>query len=141
MIILDTNVISELMSPRQNVVVVNWLAGQPVASVFTTSVTQAEILYGIRILPAGKRRNDMEVAALEIFHEDMAGRVLSFGSDEADIYADIVAMRRSIGRPISQFDAQIAAISLSVGAGIATRNITDFADIGIEVVNPWNYSG
>lgn len=139
MIVLDTNVISEIMTPRPNEVVLNWLAAQPSASVFTTATTQAEILYGIRILPEGKRRNDLEAEAQAIFLEDMAGQVLPFDMEAADVYADIAAKSRSIGRPMSQFDAQIAAIALSRGASVATRNVSDFADIELDVINPWDY--
>ncbi len=136
MIILDTNVLSELLLPSPNPVVVDWLAEQTPASVFTTSITEAEILYGLRLLPEGRRR-ELEAAILPIFREDLAGRVLSFDRDAADIYATIATARRTAGRPISQFDAQIAAITLSRGASLATRNEADFQEIGLEVINPW----
>jgi predicted nucleic acid-binding protein len=137
MIILDTNVLSELLLPSPNPVVVDWLAEQTPASVFTTSITEAEILYGLRLLPEGRRRRELEAAILPIFREDLAGRVLSFDRDAADIYATIATARRTAGRPISQFDAQIAAITLSCGASLATRNEADFREIGLEVINPW----
>ena len=139
MIVLDTNVISDLMAPKQNLVVLNWLSMQPAESIFTTATTQAEILYGIRILPLGRRRSDLEAAALAMFLEDMAGRVLPFDGKAADIYSGIVAHRRAIGRPMTQFDAQIAAIALSRDASVATRNVADFTDIGLDVINPWDY--
>ncbi len=137
MIILDTNVLSELLLPSPNPVVVDWLAEQTPASVFTTSITEAEILYGLRLLPEGRRRRELEAAILPIFREDLAGRVLPFDRDAADIYATIATARRTAGRPISQFDAQIAAITLSRGASLATRNEADFQEIGLEVINPW----
>lgn len=140
MIILDTNVLSELLVPSPSQVVINWLADRNPASVFTTSVTEAEILYGLRLLPEGRRRHHLEAAILLIFREDLAGRVLPFDSDAADTYATIASVRRSAGRPISQFDAQIAAIALSRGASLATRNEADFENIGLEIINPWKTS-
>jgi toxin FitB len=137
MIILDTNVLSELLRPVPEGRVMAWLDGQPRASLFTSAVTQGEILHGIRLLPEGQRRKKLWEAALAIFVEDFSGRVLSFDGDAANHYADIGASRRAAGRPISQFDAVIAAITRSRGANLATRNAKDFDGCGIEVVNPW----
>ncbi len=137
MIILDTNVISELLSPSPSTLVIEWLSAQPPMSVFTTAVTEAEILYGLRLLPQGRRRRDLEEAIMPIFAEDLSGRVLPFDREAADIYATIVTDRRSAGRPMSQFDAQIAAIALSRGASVATRNVSDFEGIDLAIVNPW----
>lgn len=139
MIVLDTNVISELLTPSPNPTVVGWLSRQHPSSVFTTAVTEAEILYGLRLLPEGRRRRDLEAAILPIFSEDLAGRVLPFDRAAADLYAAIATSRRSAGRPISQFDAQIGAIALSRGASLATRNVADFESIGLSIVNPWKY--
>jgi predicted nucleic acid-binding protein len=136
-IVLDTNVISEILRPAPQPAVVAWLALQSPASVFTTALTQAEILHGLRLLPEGRRKHDLETAILPIFSLDFAGRILSFDSEAADAYADIAVMRRQAGRPISQFDAQIAAIALSRGAAVATRNVTDFSGVGLTIVNPW----
>jgi hypothetical protein len=137
-IVLDTNVLSELMkaAPAESVVV--WAASQPATSLYTTSITQAEIVHGIMLLSAGTRRNAFEAAAQAMFNEDFAGRILPFGSDAAAPYARIAASRRRAGRPISHFDAQIAAIALSAGAGVATRNISDFDGCGIKLINPWD---
>jgi predicted nucleic acid-binding protein len=137
MTILDTNVLSELMRPRPAEIVVAWLGAQRAASLFTTSITQAEILHGLMLLPRGRRRSAFEAAATSIFTEDLAGRVLSFGTEAALPYARIASERRRAGRPISQFDAQIAAIARSTGAAIATRNATDFDGCGVTVVDPW----
>jgi predicted nucleic acid-binding protein len=137
MIVLDTNVLSELLRPAPEARVLAWLDAQPSASLFTTAVTQGEILYGIRLLPDGQHRKKLWNAAVAIFDEDFAGRVLSFDGDAAGVYADIGASRRAASRPISQFDATIAAISRSRGASLATRNAKDFEGCGIEVVNPW----
>jgi predicted nucleic acid-binding protein len=137
MILLDTNVLSELMKSAPDEIVTRWMAAQPAASLYTTSITQAEILHGVMLLPAGKRRAAIEAAATAMFEQDFAGRILAFGSDAALPYAHIAAERRRSGRPISQFDAQIAAISRVTGATLATRNVADFAGCGVKVVDPW----
>lgn len=137
MIVLDTNVLSELMKAAPADKVVGWTAGQPATSLYTTSITQAEILHGIILLPVGRRRNAIETAAAAMFREDFGGRILPFGSDAAYAYARIAADRRRAGRPISHFDAQIAAIARSAGAAIATRNVVDYEGCGVRVINPW----
>jgi predicted nucleic acid-binding protein len=114
------------------------IAGRPAASLYTTSITQAEILHGILLLPAGKRRNRLEEAANTMFAEDFVGRIAPFDTDAARFYARIAAERHRRGRSISQFDAQIAAIARSTGATLATRNVADFDHCGIDVVNPWD---
>jgi toxin FitB len=138
MIVLDTNVLSEVLRPEPEARVLAWLDEQPANSVFTTAITQGEILYGIRLLADGQRRRKLWEAATAIFDDDFAGRVLNFDGEAAGHYADVGASRRSAGRPISQFDATIAAITRSHGATLATRNAKDFEGCGIEVVNPWS---
>jgi hypothetical protein len=137
-IVLDTNVVSELMRAAADENVLGWVASQPATSLYTTSITQAEILHGIALLPPGKRRDALEAAAEAMFRDDFAGRILPFGSDAARPYARIAADRRRGGRPISQFDAQIAAIARSAGAVIGTRNTSDYEGCGVKLVNPWN---
>lgn len=137
MILLDTNVLSELMKPTPAEGVVRWVESQAATSLYTTSITQAEILHGILLLPAGKRRKSFSDAAEEMFEEDFAGRVLPFGGDAARFYAEIAAQRRQRGRPLSHFDAQIAAIARLVGAPLATRNLLDYEHCGIDLVDPW----
>jgi len=137
MTILDTNVISELMRPSPVRHVHDWVEAQAVTSLYATAIAQAEVLHGIQLMPAGRRRNAIELAAETIFDDYFAGRVLAFGSDAARAYAQIAASRRSAGRPISQLDAQIAAIAASTGAALATRNISDFEECGITVIDPW----
>jgi predicted nucleic acid-binding protein len=137
MIVLDTNVLSELMRPSPAEAVVAWVASNPATSQYTTSITQAEILHGLLLLPAGRRRTHLLNAAHAMFAEDFVGRVLGFGSDAAPIYAQIAADRRRAGRPISHFDAQIAAIARACGARVATRNVTDFGGCGVTLINPW----
>ena len=138
MIVLDTNVLSELIKPAPEAQVLDWVADQPMASVFTTAITQAEILYGLALLPDGRRKAALEKAVVGMFEEDFARRVLLFDGAAAHAYAVVAAERRRAGRPISQFDAQIAAICRSRGADLATRNVSDFTGCGIQVVNPWD---
>lgn len=137
MIILDTNVLSELMKSQPNKSVVLWIEQHQTTSLFITTLTQAEILYGLEILPAGKRRDALKQAAKSMFELDFAGRILSFDTDAAKLFAIIAAKRRTIGRPISQIDAQIAAIARSCDAILATRNVEDFEECGVDIINPW----
>lgn len=140
MIILDTNVLSELMRPTPSARVVAWVAEQAATGLFTTSITEAEIFYGIELLTKGKRRERLLAAAEAMFAEDLAGRVLGFDSDAARAFSKIGAHRRVLGRPISHADAQIAAIAQVRGAKLATRNVTDFEDCGVDAVDPWSGS-
>ena len=137
MIILDTNVLSELLRAVPEPAVAVWVARQPLDTLFSTTVTQAEMLYGVKLLPSGQRRQQLEDAVLTLFSEDFLGRVLPFDGDAAIVYAAIAAERKRIGRPISQFDAQIAAIAQSRAGLLATRNVNDFADCGLRIINPW----
>jgi predicted nucleic acid-binding protein len=140
MIVLDTNVISELMRPLPHPAVLAWIAEQPRATLYATSVNQAEILYGIEALSDGRRRRALADAATAMFVDDFAGRVLSFGADAARHYAVIVAMRRKSGNPIEAFDALIAATARAAGAGVATRDMTGFDECGVAVIDPWQHS-
>jgi predicted nucleic acid-binding protein len=137
MIVLDTNVLSELMRAEPADAVMRWVAAQTATSLYTTSITQAEILHGIMLLPAGKRRSAFGAAAEAMFAEDFSGRILPFDSDAARSYARIAAARQRSGNPISHFDGQIAAIAQSAGAAVATRNVKDFDRCGVAVVDPW----
>ena len=137
MIVLDTNVLSEALKPLPSLIVLHWLAGQEPSSVFTTTITQAEVLYGIEALPPGKRRLRLLEAVEKMFAEEFEGRILPFDDDAARTFARIVAARDAAGRPISQFDAMIAAIARSHRAAVATRNTADFQHCGIDVINPW----
>lgn len=138
MILLDTNVVSELMRPSPEPRVAAWVGRAPSVSLFITTVTQAEVLYGLAVLPPSRRRQTLLNAATAMFAEDFRDRILAFDQSAAVAYAEIAANRRRAGRPISQFDAQIAAIAFSRGATLATRNATDFEGCGILIVDPWH---
>lgn len=137
MILLDTNILSELMRPAPEKGVEQWLADQPDASVFISAITEAELRYGVALLPAGKRRSALATVIEDMFGEDFIGRILPFDSAAAVAFAEIAANRRRAGRPIAQADAQIAAIAWSRGAALATRNELDFAECGLKLINPW----
>lgn len=140
-IILDTNVLSELIQPVGSGLIRTWLSSQQGVSLHTTSITQAEILYGIQLLPEGQRRQNLLNGALTVFNHYLAERIFAFDPKAAELYAQIAAYRKQIGRPISQFDAQIAAICQVPRATLATRNTRDFLDCGVELINPWEVMG
>lgn len=137
MIVLDTNVLSELMSSSPEPAVSHWITRQASPRLFTTSISMAEILQGIEMLPQGKRREGLSAAAQTMFTELFPGRVLPFNEDAARAFAPIAVNRRMRGRPISLFDAQIAAIAHAHGATLSTRDISDFEHCGVPLINPW----
>ena len=138
MIVLDTNVVSELLLALPSPLVLNWIESQPPPLVNTTAVTEAELRLGAAILPEGRRKTQLTKLIEDTLREDFPERILSFDSAAAAFYANICAHRRGLGRPISPFDAQIAAICKARGATLATRNVGDFADVGLKLINPWN---
>lgn len=137
MIVVDTNVVSELMRPRPEPAILVWVAGQQRSELFTTSVTKAEILYGIAILPSGRRKAGLAEGAERVFGVSFADRVLAFDAAAAACYAEVAMMRRRAGKPISALDAQIAAIALTAGAFVATRDVAGLEGCGVEIINPW----
>ena len=141
MMILDTNVVSEQARPRPNPVVIQWIADQPRANLFITAVTEAELRYGIALMPAGERRETLEHQTEKMLRKDFAGKILPFDSAAAQAYPEIAVSRRRAGRPIKQHDCQIAAIARVHNAIVATRNVTDFTDCGVELINPWSTEG
>ena len=138
MVVIDTNIVSELMSAEPSVEVLAWMDGRPPRELFVTAVTEAEVRTGIALLPEGRRRRSLAEACERAFGSLFAGRVLPFDSDAARAYAEIAAVRRGIGRPIGQADGQIAAIARARGMAVATRNVRDFEDMGINVFNSWD---
>lgn len=137
MIILDTNVLSEASRPDPSIKVLDWMRSEPLAALFTTTITEAELLFGIALLPPGRRRRLLESVVAGILEEDFSGRILPFDSAAAREFAQIAADRRRAGRPVSDADTRIAAIARSRGALLATRNVSDFAGSGVTVIDPW----
>ncbi len=137
MIILDTNVVSELTAfePAQSVVA--WFARQIETDLYITSVNEAELLAGSERLPAGRRRSALVAANERIINEVLGGRVLFFDRGAARMYAVVLAERERIGRPISELDCMIAAIARANDAVVATRDLYGFDNCGVEVINPW----
>jgi predicted nucleic acid-binding protein len=137
-IVVDTNVVSELMKTEPSAVVQAWLVGHDRRELRMTAITVAEILYGLERLPKGRRRTTLRKTAVEVFSR-FADDILAFDAAAAAIYAEIVDRRDRNGAPISGYDAQIAAICRAHGASLATRNVKDFTDVGIDLIDPWTH--
>jgi predicted nucleic acid-binding protein len=139
-ILLDTNIVSELMRPEPASQVASWVRSRDRRELFTSSITLAEVRYGLARLPDGRRKQVLVDAADDVFRA-FSDQVLPVDIAAAEHYAIIASGRERAGKPISGFDALIAAICRSRGAALATRNVTDFADTGIDIVDPWASSG
>ncbi len=137
MLVSDTNVASELMRPEPTPSVAAWIADRDEEDLYLTAVSEAELLYGVAIMPTGRRRYALEAAMSRWLDLGFADRILPFDSSSARAYAEIASRRRHAGRPIGEADCQIAAISRSHGAVPVTRNVRDFEDTGVDVVDPW----
>ena len=138
MFILDTNVVSEFMRPAPDPTIASWVAGCATSRLFLTAVTEAELRFGLAIMPPGKRRDRLATGLERMLGMGFSNRILPFDSGAARAYAGIAAARRRLGRPIAQADCQIAAIAHARGMAVATRNVRDFEDIGIEIFDPWD---
>ncbi|MFT4178688.1 MAG: type II toxin-antitoxin system VapC family toxin [Thermomonas sp.] len=138
MIVLDTNVISEVFKPSPNPDVMAWLHQQPDNQTFTTAITRGELLLGLNIMAQGRRRETLLSGLQRIFELRFVGRVLPYDEAAADAYALILAERRRMGRPTDQSDAMIAGIVRARGATLATRNVRDFEGCGIALIDPWH---
>ena len=138
MVVIDSNVVSELMRAEPSAEVLDWMDDRQPRELYVTAVTEAEVRTGIALLPEGRRRRGLAEACERAFGSLFAGRVLPFDSDAARAYAEIAAVRRVLGRPVSFADGQIAAIARSRRMAVATRNIRDFQDMGIGVLDPWD---
>lgn len=138
MIVLDTNLISELVRKAPDLGVVSWLDSLDASDIALTAVTAAELLYGVARLPDGRRRRELRAKVDGLLTEEFGDRILPFDALAATHYADIVAGRERGGLQISMADGQIAAICRAWNAGLATRNVGDFVDTGVELINPWD---
>jgi predicted nucleic acid-binding protein len=138
MLILDTNVVSELMRPHPAQSVMQWLERQSSARLTLTAVTVAEIFYGLDLLPEGRRRHDLAGRFQAFLTRGFGNRVLPFDRGAAEAYARLRGGRKRAGRAIDGFDAMIAAIAQVHGAAIVTRNMPDFAGCGVPVIDPWS---
>ncbi len=137
MFLLDTNIVSELLRPSPDPAVETWIGDRRATDLYFSAIGEAELRYGVAVLPAGRRRTALASAIEAILREDFTDRVLPFDREAARDYADIAAMRRAAGRTVPPADCQIAAIARSRGMAVATRNVRDFENIGIEVIDPW----
>ena len=137
MFAIDTNVASELMRPEPAPAVAAWIAERHAQEMYLTAVTEAELRYGVAILPVGRRRSALEAAMTRWLDQGFRERMLPFDGAAARAYAEIAADRRQAGRPIGEADCRIAAICRSRGAILITRNVRDFTGAGIAVADPW----
>ena len=135
--VFDTNVLSELMRPAPNTAITSWVAEQTTSTLYLTAVSEAELRYGLAIMPPGRRRDGLAQGLERMLRTGVANRILPFDSSAAYTYAEIAAARRALGRPIPEADCQIAAIARSRDMAVVTRNVRDFADTGIGVIDPW----
>ncbi|WP_159818042.1 type II toxin-antitoxin system VapC family toxin [Colwellia sp. 20A7] len=140
MIILDTNIVSEFMTSPPASSVLNWLNHQKVSSLYLTSITVAEINYGLGIMPNGKRKKLLEERFKLFVDSAFKQRILSFDENAAILYGDLMAEKRKIGKPMSCFDGQIAAIARLHSYSIATRNIKDFTHCQLDLINPFDFN-
>ncbi len=138
MIVLDTNVLSELARPEPNAAVLSWVASQRRAELCTTAISEAELAYGLALLPKGRRRDALAQATARLLGEGLGGRVLPFDRAAAAAYGEFVAGRRAAGKPVATADAQIAATAKARGASLlATRDTSGFQGCGVSLVDPW----
>lgn len=137
MLILDTNVVAEMMREAPLPQVAAWLNEQRASTLFLTAITIGEIGYGLRILPAGKRRQLLEEGFERVITEAFTGRILAFDEEAARCYSEVMGRRKEIGRRLSTLDGQIASIARSRGYAVVTRNGRDFVDCRVEVFNPF----
>lgn len=128
------------MAPVPNRAVAHWVREQSQTELCVTAITQAELQYGVELLPHGRRRRELEMRTGAILSDCFEGRILPFDSDAASVYASIRANREKSGFSVGVEDTMIAGIAISLGATVATRNIGDFEDCGVNVFNPWIYS-
>jgi predicted nucleic acid-binding protein len=137
MIIVDTNVVAELMKASPAEVVVSWMNDQEASTLFLTTITLGEIGYGLEILPQGRRRLHLEEGFARVVAEAFTGRILPFDEEAARHYGVLMGRRKALGRPLSVLDGQIASIARAKGSVVATRNVRDFVECGVDIINPF----
>lgn len=137
MIVLDTNVISEPLRPAGDAAVRAWLNAQSPGSLYTTAINLAELLAGVALLPAGKRRSELETRMRATMARLFKARILDFDSAAAESYAAIAEESKRQGLSVPHDDALIAAIARAHGFAVATRNVSNFAGAGVELIDPW----
>jgi predicted nucleic acid-binding protein len=140
MIIIDTNVVAELMKASPAGEVVSWMNDQEASMLFLTTITLGEIGYGLEILPQGKRRLQLEQGFERVIAEAFTGRILAFDEEAARLYGVLMGRRKAIGRPLSTLDGRIASIARARGCAVATRNVRDFVECGLDILNPFELS-
>ena len=141
MIILDTNVVSEFMTSPPSTAVLDWMNAQEPESLFMTSISVAEICFGLRAMPEGRRRRLLEDRFEQFIAAAFSSRMLRFDEAAARVFGEIKAYRKKIGHPLSDFDGQIAAIARVQGFSLATRNLADFEDCLVDLVDPFAFGG
>ena len=140
MVVVDTNVLSELMRPTPDTVIASWVGERATSSLHLTAISEAELRFGLAIMPPGRRRDGLAEGLERMLRTGFANRILPFDSAAASAYAEIAAARRAMGRPMPEADYQIAAIARSRDMAVVTHNIRDFADVGINVIDPWTHA-
>jgi len=139
-ILLDTNVISELMRPKPDPGVLAWADGLDPEAVAITAMNEAEILHGLARLPAGRRQVQLQLSWEALVAELFSGRIWPFSSEAAHWYAEVLRRRERLAQPMATADAVIAATALANGVPLATRDVHDFAEIGLMLINPWDWA-
>lgn len=137
MILLDTNVISELMRPSPSAVVLAWMQALSPIDLATTTITVAELRAGLAVLPEGVRRRDLLARLETLLQQGFGPRIFAFDNAAAGVYGELFAQRQRAGRPVIGFDLLIASVAQSQGFSIATRNVDDFDGCGVAVIDPW----
>ncbi len=138
MIVLDTNIISEIMRPKPDDTVIEWLNQQNSLDLFVNSISIAEISYGLYVLPNGKRKQQLQTRFEQFINNGFQFRILTFDEQAARMYGKVMGEAKRTGHPMSIADGQIAAIALTNDFAVATRNIKDFSYCGVRLVNPFN---
>ncbi len=137
MVIVDTNIVAELMRPSPAQEVILWMNDQDASALFLTTISIGEIGYGLEILPQGRRRLQLEQGFERVIVEAFTGRILGFDEEAARHYGVVMGRRKEIGRPLSALDGQIASIARAKGFAVATRNVRDFVECGVDIINPF----